>query len=66
VIPAITAFERSPDRGRGLVTVLRRLEGSGLLEEFPNLVAYVARGEARPACQRAFAAQRAVCRSAGG
>jgi glutathione S-transferase len=43
-----------------MVTVLRRLEGSGLLEEFPKLVAYVARGEARPAYQRAFAAQRAV------
>ncbi|HEX8239890.1 MAG TPA: glutathione S-transferase family protein [Allosphingosinicella sp.] len=43
-----------------MVTVLRRLEGSGLLEEFPNLAAYVARGEARPAYQRAFAAQRAV------
>jgi len=47
-----------------MVTVLRRLQGSGLLEEFPNLSAYVARGEARPAFQRAFAAQRAVC--AGG
>lgn len=38
-----------------LVTVLRRLHGSGLLEEFPTLAAYVARGEARPACQRALA-----------
>jgi len=43
-----------------MVTVLRRLQGSGLLEEHPNLAAYVARGEARPAYQRAFAAQRAV------
>lgn len=43
-----------------MVTVLRRLEGWGLLEEFPALVAYVARGEARPAYQRAFAAQLAV------
>ena len=43
-----------------MVTVLRRLEGSGLVEEFPNLAAYVARGEARPAYQRAFAAQLAV------
>jgi glutathione S-transferase len=43
-----------------MVTVLRRLEGSGLVEEFPSLAAYVARGEARPAYQRAFAAQRAV------
>ncbi len=43
-----------------MVQVLRRLHGSGLLEEFPNLAAYVARGEARPAFKRAFAAQLAV------
>jgi len=43
-----------------MVTVLRRLEGSGLLEERPNLPVYVARAEARPAYRRAFAAQRAV------
>ena len=43
-----------------MVTVLRRLGGSGLLDEYPNLAAYVARGEARPAFQRAFAAQLAV------
>ena len=43
-----------------MVTVLRRLAGSGLIEEQPNLAAYVARGEARPAFGRAFAAQRAV------
>ena len=43
-----------------MVTVLRRLDGSGLLEEYPNLSAYVARGEARPAYQRAFDAQLAV------
>jgi glutathione S-transferase len=43
-----------------MVTVLRRLNGSGLLEEFPNLSAYVARGEARPAYKRAFDAQLAV------
>lgn len=43
-----------------MVTVLRRLEGSGLLEKYPNLTAYVARGEARPAYKRAFEAQRAV------
>jgi glutathione S-transferase len=43
-----------------MVTVLRRLHGSGLLEEYPNLSAYVARGEARPAYQRAFDAQLAV------
>ena len=43
-----------------MVLVLRRLESSGLLEEYPNLAAYVARGAARPAYQRAFAAQLAV------
>ena len=43
-----------------MVTVLRRLDGSGLLEEYPNLSAYIARGEARPAYQRAFADQLAV------
>jgi glutathione S-transferase len=39
------------------VAVLFRKKTSGFLEEFPNLAAYVARGEARPAFQRAFAAQ---------
>jgi glutathione S-transferase len=43
-----------------MVTVLRRLNGSGLLEERPNLSAYVARGEARPAYKRAFDAQLAI------
>lgn len=43
-----------------MVSVLLRLRASGLLDEFRNLAAYVARGEARPAYQRAFAAQRAV------
>jgi glutathione S-transferase len=43
-----------------MVTVLLRLRASGLLDEFPNLAAYVARGEARPAYRRAFAAQLAV------
>ena len=43
-----------------MVTVLRRLGGSSLLNEFPNLAAYVARGEARPAFKRAFADQLAV------
>lgn len=43
-----------------MVSVLLRLRPSGLLEELPNLAAYVARGEARPAYQRAFAAQLAV------
>ena len=43
-----------------MVTVLRRLGGSGLVENYPNLSAYIARGEARPAYQRAFQAQLAV------
>jgi len=43
-----------------MVSVLRRLGSSGLLDDYPNLAAYVARGEARPAFQRAFAAQLAV------
>ena len=43
-----------------MVHVLQRLKPSGLLGEFPTLAAYVARGEARPAYQRAFAAQLAV------
>jgi len=43
-----------------MVSVLLRLRPSGLLEEFPNLAAYVARGEARPGYKRAFAAQRAI------
>ena len=42
-----------------MVSVLLRLRSSGLLDEFPNLAAYVARGEARPAYRRAFAAQQA-------
>ena len=40
-----------------MVSVLLRLRASGILDEFPNLAAYVARGEARPAYKRAFAAQ---------
>jgi glutathione S-transferase len=43
-----------------MVTVLRRLNSSGILEEYPNLCAYIARGEARPAYKRAFADQLAV------
>src|SRR6185503_11372041 len=43
-----------------MVHVLQRLKPSGLLDEFPNLSAYVARAEARPAYKRAFAAQLAV------
>ena len=43
-----------------MVEVLLRLRSSGLLDAYPNLAAYVARGEARPAYRRAFAAQLAV------
>jgi len=43
-----------------MVSVLLRLKSSGLLDDYPNLAAYLARGEARPAYQRAFAAQLAV------
>jgi len=43
-----------------MVSVLLRLRRSGLLDEYPGLAAYVARGEARPAYKRAFAAQLAV------
>lgn len=43
-----------------MVTVLRRLNGSRLLDEHPAIAAYVARGEARPAFKRAFEAQLAV------
>jgi len=43
-----------------MVTVLRRLTGSSLMEKYPTLSAYVARGEARPAFKRAFEDQLAV------
>jgi glutathione S-transferase len=43
-----------------MVSVLLRLKSSGILNEYPNLAAYVARGEARPAYKRAFDAQLAV------
>jgi glutathione S-transferase len=43
-----------------MVQVLRRLNESSLLEEYPNLCAYVSRGEARPAFKRAFEAQLSV------
>ncbi|MEI9981931.1 MAG: glutathione S-transferase family protein [Aliidongia sp.] len=43
-----------------MVSVLIRLRASGMLDEYPNLAAYVARGEARPAYKRAFDAQLAV------
>jgi glutathione S-transferase len=43
-----------------MVSVLLRLKSSGILDQYPNLAAYLARGEARPAYQRAFEAQLAV------
>ena len=43
-----------------MVSVLLRLKSSGLLDDYPNLAAYVARGESRPAYKRAFAEQLAV------
>ncbi len=46
------------------VDVLRRLDGSGLLEKYPNLSDFVARGEARPAFKRAFNAQLAFFNAA--
>ena len=49
-----------------MVSVLRRLHASGILNEYPNLHAYVSRGEARPAFKRAFDAQLAVFTAASG
>lgn len=49
-----------------MVTVLRRLGSSGLVEAYPKLAAYVARAEARPAWQRAFGDQLAVFEASGG
>ena len=49
-----------------LVGVLFRAKGSGILDDYPNLAAYVARAEARPAFKRAFAAQLAVFNDAEG
>jgi glutathione S-transferase len=49
-----------------MVHVLLRLRPSGILDEFPSLAAYVARGEARPAYKRAFADQLAVNKPAHG
>jgi glutathione S-transferase len=43
-----------------MVSVLLRLRASGILDEYPSLASYLARGEARPAYKRAFAAQLAV------
>ena len=46
-----------------MVHTIRRLEGSGILEDFPVLVDYVARAAERPAYKRAFEAQYDVFRS---
>src|SRR4051794_34732277 len=46
-----------------MVSVLLRSKSSGILDEFPNLAAYLARGEARPAYERAFDDQLAVYRA---
>src|SRR5215469_15629162 len=43
-----------------MVSVLLRVKSSGILDEYPNLAAYVTRGEGRPAYKRAFDAQLAV------
>ncbi len=43
-----------------MISVLRRLKKSGLLNEYPNILTYIERGEARPAFKKAFAAQLAV------
>jgi glutathione S-transferase len=47
-----------------MISVLRRLASSGFLRDYPNLAAYIARGEARPAFGPAFAAQLAVFEAA--
>src|SRR5262249_43494955 len=43
-----------------MVSVLLRVKSSGILDEYPNLAAYLSRGESRPAYKRAFAAQLAI------
>ncbi|MGY5776505.1 glutathione S-transferase family protein [Rhizobium sp. LEGMi135b] len=49
-----------------MISVLLRLKDSGILQEYQNLSAYVARGEARPAYRRAFDAQLAVFTATSG
>ena len=49
-----------------MISVLLRLKDSGILQEYQNLSAYIARGEARPAYRRAFDAQLAVFTAASG
>ncbi|MBW9067416.1 glutathione S-transferase family protein [Agrobacterium pusense] len=47
-----------------MISVLQRIKSSGIFDEYANLAAYVARGEARPAYRRAFADQLAVFKAA--
>jgi len=47
-----------------MATVLLRVRSSGLLDEYPNLAAYLARGMDRPAFRRAFYAQLLVFKAA--
>lgn len=47
-----------------LVTVLRTLAGTEVLRDSPNLQLYIARGEARPAFQRALTMSSSLVRSA--
>ncbi|MBJ7276074.1 hypothetical protein JHC43_06280 [Marinobacter salarius] len=49
-----------------MIQVLRRLDGADILNDYPNLMAYVARGEARSAFKRAFDAQLAVFKAGHG
>ncbi len=59
-LPALFMCERESAGDLMMVSVLLRLKLSGILDEFPNLAAYVPRGEARSAYKRAFAAQWAM------
>ena len=47
-----------------MIAVLFRARVTGILDRYPNLSAYVARGEARPAFRSAFEAQRALFEAA--
>jgi glutathione S-transferase len=59
VITAVSRDRPMPPSGAD-ARARATLRPSGLLDECPKLAAYVARGEARPAYQRAFAAQWAI------
>lgn len=47
-----------------MVHAIRRLEGSGILEDYPTLLAYIARAAEGPAYKRAFEAQYKVFQQA--